>query len=847
MNEKTHPQLDFFKQNISYDVWYSTYKWDSDETVYDTFQGVVNAISTKDKEYKDDFFEAIASNRIVPAGRVLSNARTGLKNTTWANCFVKNFDGENQDSMTSIMKQLSNAAMILKSEGGYGTNINPLRPAHGYIQGIGVQSPGPIRILEMWNKMSDVITAGSEKKTNKKGKNKIRKGAMMVTMSIWHPSIIEYIEAKNKVNYLDRFNMSVNITDDFMEAKNNDENWDLIFPDFEADTEFYNKNWDGDIKYWQEIGGKVVVWQTIKAKELWDILMTSTYNRNDPGVVFIDRVNQLNNLNYIEKIFGPNPCGEQNMPDNSSCILTALNLVKYVKNKSWDYELLEKDIYLAVRMLDNVTDLTNYPLSSQKKKAQEVRRIGLGIMGYGSALYLLKLPYGGKKALNKTDDLMSFIANKAYEASAFLAKERGAFPLYDEKEFLQSKYLKQAINNDVIGLIKKYGIRNGQILTIAPTGNTGIFSNNVSGGLEPVISDKYIRTRIVANSEIPDDIVVPKNVDWVNKTFEVLKPEETAVALIQESWKFSREGSDDILRAVHPVNGKVYKFDSNRGLTVEDEVYDYAVLTMDDYDPEADYAKNLFNITLDEHVNTMSIFAKYIDNSISKTINVPNDISYEEFKNIYDSAYAGGYVKGLTTYRFGTTMNVVKTDKAEDQENDEKEITPAYRPPRPDVLPADVHRVKIHGEDWIVFVGLMNNAPYEVFAGKIDYVDLPKKIKQGEIIRVENKKGRNSYQFSYEGEVLIRDISQVFNNKVHDDFTTVFSYGLGYGIPLDKYVSKINQSDSAITDFSKSIARALKKYIKDGEQTGKNCPLCGANLMFVEGCETCIQCSYSAC
>lgn len=301
-----------FIDDFSREVFEQTYKF-GEETIDDTHERVAAELSKVEKDsefWKEKFLYALRDFKFVPGGRITSNAGVGLKGTTYINCFVDGFTGEDQDSMESIMEALKRQALILKSEGGYGFCVDTLRPKGAFIHGIGNETPGAVRMLDMWDTQSAVITAGSGKKSSKKeAKQKIRKGAQMVTMSCWHPDIEEFITAKQTPGRLTKFNMSVLVNDKFMEAVEKDEDWNLIFPDFEKAKPDYKKHWkNANIDEWIKMGLPIKVHKIIKAQALWNLIMNSTYNRNEPGVLFIDTINKLNNLGYCEHINATNPC-----------------------------------------------------------------------------------------------------------------------------------------------------------------------------------------------------------------------------------------------------------------------------------------------------------------------------------------------------------------------------------------------------------------------------------------------------------------------------------------------------------------------------------------------------------
>jgi ribonucleoside-diphosphate reductase alpha chain len=347
----------------------------------------------------------------------------------------------------------------------------------------------------------------------------------------------------------------------------------------------------------------------------------------------------------------------------------------------------------------------------------------------------------------------------------------------------------------------------------------------VSGGLEPVISHSYTRT--IITSHPPEGLDVPADIIW-GKSHKSLS-----------DWKWTKEGDEDILKI--KFEGTIYKFDRNRGLTREEDVSDYAVLNMTDFNPKEEYANTLFDLGIDEHIDTMKVFQKFVDNAISKTTNIPNDYPYEDFKNIYMDAWESG-LKGMTSYRMGTMTNVVavKNEDAEAEEVDEIQVRKA--PERPDELPCHVYNIKVKGDAWIVFIGLYEEYPYEVFAGKIGDVALPKSIKSGMLV----KKAAGKYGFSFDGEFLIKDVIKLFENKEQEALTRMISLSMRHGTPLKLVIEQLSKSNGTIVDFSKSIIRALKLYMKE-ETTGAKCPNCGEATFYIEGCETCRNCGWSKC
>lgn len=835
-----------FTNSFSEETWYQKYKFGCDNNVEDTWRRVANDLASveqdekKRKQCEKDFYDILEDFKFVPGGRITSNAGTGLKGTTYINCFVDGFEGSDLDSIEGIYSTLTKQAQILKSEGGYGFCADVMRPCGAHIGGIANQSPGAVKFLELWDKSSEIITAGSSKKSRKDQKNFIRKGAQMVTMSCWHPDIMEYIEAKKTPGRLSKFNMSVLCTDAFMEAVKKDQPWELCFPNYEAYSKLYKKEWTGDLDKWVALAEAsnesdeapcVPHHKFESAKELWNLIMDNTYNRNEPGVLFIDNMNKMNNLHYCEHINATNPCGEQVLPIGGVCLLGSINLVHFIdaEKKDWKYDELEDLINKAVRFMDNVNDKTNVPLKSQKKNLMDKRRIGLGVMGYGSALLMARVKYGSKKALEMTEHLMNFITNTAYASSALLAKEKGAFPLYDQEEYLAGEFVK-GLNVGTVGLIRKYGMRNSHVTSIQPTGNSSCYANLVSGGLEPLFMHGYFRTSIQPTH--PEGLGVPKNVDWENKKFDL--PADAPAT----EWKWVKEGDENLLAT--EFEGKVWKFDRTRGLLKEEWIEDYGVSYLREagkWNAEAAWASCTMDLGVDAHVDTMSIFARWVDSAISKTINLPNDYAYADFQDVYFKAWKKG-IKGFTTYRAGTMTAVLSANSSIDNSDDDK--LPEERPKE---LECDVYHIKVKGEEYFVLVGLYEGQVYEVFAGKNGFID--KKVKKGTIIKLGRPKG--VYKAILDNGLELSPVNQTCSEE-EDALTRMTSTALRTGAKIQMIVQQLEKVKGDMNSFAKSMSRALKKYIPDGAKEEGCCPECGADaLVRQEGCVQCSSCGWSKC
>jgi ribonucleoside-diphosphate reductase alpha chain len=738
-------------------------------------------------------------------------------------------------------------------------NFSFIRPRGSFIHGIGVETPGAVKYMELFNTSSDVITAGAgkKKKSNHEGKTKIRKGAMMGVLDVWHPDIEEFITAKMQENRLNKFNLSVNCSNEFMERvaaicerrkilESNQpdfdtlfpkieaelkelENWNLIFPDTKHPQ--YKKEWDGNIQAWKAKGYAVKVVKTVKTLELWDLIMQSTYNRNDPGVLFLDRANETHCYYYGGRktwIASTNPCGEQCLPFGFVCNLASMNLTQFVTNKGiFDFDKFDKYIPWAVRLLDNVNDYTAAPLPEYAASIKEARRIGLGVMGWGSLLYMMRIRFGSPEAEQLKERIMSKLTTTAIQASINLAREKGMFAGCRPAAHADAPYFKKiGLCQTLLDQIKKYGIRNSALFSCQPTGNTGVFANVVSGGIEPVFLSEYIRTVIVDGCPADMLDIVPKY--WEGEFKET------------DTFKWTQEGNDKILRGTH--KGIVYKIDRNRGLTKEVPCVDYGVRWLkerDLWDAKAKWAVTSSSLTVQEHLTDMKGFAKWIDSSISKTVNLPNDYPYEDFKTLYLDAFKSGVLKGITTYRAGTMMNVLAANKCV--------ISTTAAPKRPQDMAGELHHFVIDGRKYYVAVGLFGdeNQPYEVFTGVNETrkeIYIPKTVKTGVI----KKQGRGNYHFVHEGEVY--ELTNGHSNDTAAALTRIISTALRHGTDIAFIVHQLEKTEGPITCFSKALARTLKKYIKDGTSiSGEECPECKGKMVRKEGCASCPQCGHSKC
>ena len=564
-----------FRSPIAEQMWDMKYRlkeYDGtpvDLTVHDTWTRIATALAQAEKAddrnyWAQEFYGALESFKFIPAGRINAGAGTGDRNVTLFNCFVM---GTIEDSLPGIYDGLKEAVLTMQQGGGIGYDFSTLRPMGAEVKGVAADSSGPLSFMDVWDaSCRTIMSAGT------------RRGAMMATMRVDHPDVEKFIEAKRDPLRLRMFNMSVLITDPFMEAVRTNGNFDLVF--------------DGK------------VYKTVRAKGLWDKIMSATYHYAEPGVIFIDRINEMNNLNYCEIIAATNPCGEQPLPPYGACLLGSINLVALLNNDyTIDEDSLQDTVYLAVRMMDNVVDVSKFPLPEQEKEAKDKRRIGLGVTGLADALALGGIVYGSEEAVAWTDRIMCMIARTAYLASVDLAKEKGPFPLFDADKYLATKNM-QGMDEDIRDQIQEFGIRNALLTSIAPTGTISLYAGNVSSGIEPIFALSYER--------------------------KVMQKDGSKITEVVEDYGVTKWKRD------------------NPGVPLPASFVTAQTLT-----PGA-------------HIRMQAAAQRWIDSSISKTVNVPEDIDFDEFKQVYLDAYDMG-CKGCTTYRPNDVTGSVLTATEEGQ------------------------------------------------------------------------------------------------------------------------------------------------------------------------------------
>lgn len=865
-----------FEDSFSEEIWRITYKDHNDKSLTDTIRRVADNIASaettkeKKKEWAEKFYDMLTGFKAVPGGRILANAGTEWGQTTYMNCYVGPLPKTNLDSIEGIYAVLKDQSNTLKSEGGWGMNFSWIRPRGSFIAGVGVESPGSVRFMELFDKSSEIVTSGSGKTaTHKKAKGKIRKGAQMSVLDCWHPDVIEFITAKQTPGRLTKFNVSVNCTDEFMDRVNeirrfeqkiahlksgnsgvheskieediarwNKEieeldKWDLIFP--ETAHPAYKDEWQGDVLAWKAKGYPVVVYNTVSVRWLWNLIMESTYNRNEPGVLFLDRANYFAPANYFEKILSTNPCGEQMLAPAGVCDLGTLNLTQFINAERNGFDLDKLRLYAGylVRFLDNVNSISNAPLEEYLHSMRHKRRVGCGIMGWGSALFMMKIRFGSEKAAELREQVMSTYARAVYEASIDLAAEKGMFTYCEPEKHVKSPFIQAlGLSDEYMQKLSKTGIRNSSLLSQQPNGNTSILANVVSGGIEPIFMPEYIRTVGVP--------AIPPQLEAVTPKYAEGQFHET------EFFKWAKEGDEDILRGVSD-DGIVWKIDRNRGLTKEVPCEDYGVRYLKahgEWDPNAEWAVTTTQLSVTDHVNDLKGFARWTDSACSKTCNLPNDYPYEDFKNLYLEVYNTGFIKGFTTYRSGTMTSVLSAKEEKTATPEDEEIV-LEDVKLPDSLPATLKTLRAEGKKFYLTV-IMNEAQTRPVALFSHTNQAEKKVTISDAVErlldLAHSKGIPEQHISAVEAKIAGDNS-------HTKVCRMISLNLRHGVLIKNIVATLDKVDCVAGSFVFHIRKFLASFIKDGENViGEKCQECGSDkVVYQEGCKVCTNCGSSKC
>ncbi|TAK61549.1 adenosylcobalamin-dependent ribonucleoside-diphosphate reductase [Methylobacter sp.] len=684
-------------QDASMDIWDTKYRLKTkdgvaiDGTIDETYQRVARAISsvekgkTKQEQCYKDFLWALRQG-VIPAGRIISNAGA-LEHkpaTSTINCTVS---GTIADSMDDILHKVHEAGLTLKAGCGIGYEFSTLRPKNAYVSGAGAYTSGPLSFMDIYDKMCFTVSSAGG-----------RRGAQMATFDVGHPDVIEFIRAKREDGRLRQFNLSLLITAEFVEAVKNDQPWSLSFPVTEKQVQLDNLDLTDDKQIiWRDlpyIDGYILnedgmvackISKTMPARRLWDIIMSSTYDYAEPGFILIDKVNEMNNNWFCEKIRATNPCGEQPLPPYGSCLLGSINLTRFVKkpftnDAHFDWDNYRKAIKIFTRMLDNVVEINGLPLPQQREEILTKRRHGMGYLGLGSTVTMMGMKYGDAQSLQFTEEVTKVLAVEGWKAGLALAKEKGPAPMMEQMftvtgEMLHkrpemiadghqvgdrvpgkllhskySRYMQQLAQEEpeLVAELIEVGARFTHHSSIAPTGTISLsLANNASNGIEPSFAHHYSRNVIRAGKKSKEKIDV--------FSFELLAYREMINA-----------------------DAMPYSQDPNQQLP--------------------DYFISADDVTPKQHVDIQAAAQKWIDSSISKTANVPTDYPYEDFKSIYEYAYDKG-LKGCTTFRFNPEVFQGVLVKESDLENTTYQFTLE-----------DGHVVEFKGNEEVEYDGEIHSA-----------------------------------------------------------------------------------------------------------------------------------------
>ena len=833
--EAFNASLEYFKgDDLAARVWVNKYALkDSQGNIYeltpdDMHHRIAKEISRIEQKYpnplkEEQIFDLIKNFKyIVPQGSPMAGIGNPFQIASLSNCFVIGNEGQS-DSYGGIMKIDQEQVQLMKRRGGVGHDLSHIRPKGSPVKNSALTSTGLVPFMERYSNTTREVAQDG------------RRGALMLSVSINHPDAEDFIDAKMEQGKVTGANVSVRMDDDFMTAVESGQAYTQKFPIHSPNPK---------------------VSKTIDAQKLWSKIVHNAWQSAEPGILFWDTIIKesvpdcYSDLGY--NTVSTNPCGEIPLCPYDSCRLLAINLFSYVDqpftdNASFNFELFKEHIAAAQRIMDDIIDLelekvdvilkkikadpeldetkaVEYNLwTNIKEKAEQGRRTGIGITAEGDMLAALGLRYGSEEANQFSIEVHKTIALEAYRASVHTAKDRGAFQIFDAEREKNNPFilrLKEADEKLYYEMLE-YGRRNIALLTIAPTGTTSLMTQTTSG-IEPVFLPVYKRRRKVN----PNDKNV--RIDFVDE--------------VGDSW-------EEYLVFHH----KFKQWMSVKGIDTEKN---YSQEELQKIVESSPYFKATSNdVDWLSKVRLQGAVQKWVDHSISVTINLPNDVSEELVGKLYLEAWKAG-CKGVTVYRDGSRSGVLISNDQKKSENEES-LT-HFPTKRPQILEADVVRLQNNKEKWIAFIGLINDQPYEIFTGMADDEDgilIPRWVNNGLIIKSRNEDGSSRYDFQYKNKrgykTTIEGLSHKFNPE-YWNYAKLISSTLRHGMPIEKVVDLINslQLDSeSINTWKNGVARSLKRYVADGtEAKGQKCDSCNSkNLIYQEGCLTCKDCGSSKC
>lgn len=758
---------------------------------------------------------------IVPQGGSMAGIGNDRQIVSLSNCFVIGSDGD-QDSYGAIMQKDEEQVQLMKRRGGVGHDLSQIRPKGSPVMNSAVTSTGITPFMERYSNTTREVAQDG------------RRGALMLSVSIKHPDVQDFINAKTDTSKVTGANISVRIDDDFMRAVQEDEDYVLQFP-VDACTPVFKKS--------------------VKARDIWENIVHNAWKHAEPGILFWDTITRESIPDCYEemgfKTVSTNPCGEIPLCPYDSCRLLALNLYSYVQepftnNASFDFELFEKHVEMAQRIMDDIVDLEiekidkiiekieSDPQDAEIKRTElhlwkkiqfkciQGRRMGMGVTAEADMLAALGLTYGGNEATNHAVEVHKRLALAAYRSSVKLAKERGAFPIFDAEKEKGNPFLNRIkeVDRELYQEMIKSGRRNIALLTIAPTGTTSLMTQTTSG-IEPLFSVSYKRRRKVNHQEQASESNFSDGLgdQW----------EEYRVSHHQfETW-LKQNGYD-------PAEVSILG-DEEMSELIEKSPYHNAVAN---------------DINWIKKVEMQGAIQKWVDHSISVTVNVPKETTEELIDKIYFKAWQSG-CKGVTVYRDGSRDGVLITDSKEEAS---AELVETKAPQRPESLPTQIIRFQNHNEKWIAFVGMLNGRPYEIFTGLTeDSFLIPTYVEEGLIIKKKTESGKSRYDFQFEDKdgfkITFEGLSRSFNKEFWN-LAKMISGLLRHGMPIKsvvEVVSNLHLDDESLSTWKNGVIRALSKFIPNGTQAkNSSCPECdNSALEYQEGCLTCKNCGYTKC
>ncbi|MCI7562796.1 MAG: adenosylcobalamin-dependent ribonucleoside-diphosphate reductase [Bacteroidales bacterium] len=823
---------EYFKgDTLAADVWINKYALRDGDKVYELnpdemHRRLAREFARIEHKYKnplseDDIYELLKDFKyIIPQGSPMAGIGNNFQVVSLSNCFVIG-NPANSDSYGGILKIDQEQVQLMKRRGGVGHDLSHIRPKMSPVKNSALTSTGIVPFMERYSNTTKEVAQGG------------RRGALMLSISIKHPDAEDFIDAKMELNKITGANVSVKIDDEFMRCVVSGKPYKQQFP--------INSDNPSVIK-------------EIDARELWKKIIHNAWQSAEPGVLFWDTIIRESvpdcYASFGFKTISTNPCGEIPLCAYDSCRLLAINLYSYVKHPftpeaEFDFELFKQHVQKGQKLMDDLIDLEMEKIErilekiesdpepegikrtekelwlNIKMKCLEGRRTGFGITAEGDMLAAMGLTYGTDEATAFAVEVQKTLACSAYRSSALMARDRGAFPIYDYKLEENNPFIQRlrSADEELYSLMKQYGRRNIALLTIAPTGSVSICTQT-SSGIEPAFLISYRRRRKVN----PND-------------------SEATISF-----------TDDEGQAWEEYNVLHHKFAvwaEINGYNVADLVHKYTDEQLQEVIAKSPYNNATANcVNWVNKVKMQGAIQKWVDHSISVTVNIPKETSEEVVDKIYQTAWESG-CKGMTIYRDGSRNGVLVSGSSKNNNT----FTETKAPKRPKKLEADIIRFQNDKEKWIAVVGLYEGRPYEIFSGKAASFVLPNSVEKGWVIRVkeeDNLPARYDFQFlDNDGyKVTIEGLSRMFK-KEYWNYAKLISGILRHGMPITnviELISKLTLDTDSINTWKNGIARALKKYVKDGTIVeGEKCPQCGGKIIYTSGCKQCSDCGWSKC